>query len=267
MHKSALLGFALSFALLAACGGEDIIRGRQSTGGLTGAEYARLLDLNRMAQDNIDARDAVHDMITPLLNEKSKPMSEKIAYPNCVKNGFIPDNDLTGQIHEQTISSASASCPIRWFRRRGWKDSANQKTMVMVDNLEIRDINYRKNFSRMAVRSLSGDYRVVPRGNRDFRVTGTIIINDFQTMDHGRITGSIGVTFERTGNSGTGVVVLSLNGNRWGNSASITWRNRDRTVSNVTYRVNDTVLDKKQFDDLFSSYELDKYMDNALNMK
>lgn len=262
MHKSALL--VLSFALLAACGGEDSIRGRQDRGGLSAAEYNRLVDLNRMAQDNIDARDAVHNVITPMLNEKSKPMSEKIAYPNCVKNGEIPDNDLTGQIHEQTISSAGTTCPIYWFRRRGW--TAATKTMVFIDNLEIKDAAYRRDYSRMAMRSLSGSYKILPENNGSTRVTGTVLINNFQTTDYGRITGSVSVNYTKDGDRGVGSVILSLNGNKWGTTASISWQFR-RSVTNTTYRVNNTMLDKAQFDDLFSSYELDKYMDNALNMQ
>jgi hypothetical protein len=264
MHRSAVLGFALSFALLAACGGEDIVRGRQKTGGLSAADYNRLVDLNRMVQDNIDAREAVHNMITPMLNEKSKPMSEKIATPFCIRPVRLPDNDLTGAIVDERVYSPSGTCPINWFRRRGW--TVANKTMVIIDNLEILDTEYRKKYARMAMRSMSGDYQIVPQSNGRNKVAGTILINDFQTIDHGRITGSVAIDYRPSGIDGTGTVAVSLSGNRWASSGSVSWRVRNGATANVTYRVNGVQIDKAEFDQLFSSFELDKHMENAVKM-
>ncbi len=38
-------------------------------------------------------------------------------------------------------------------------------------------------------------------------------------------------------------------------------------VKDVQYRIGNTLTDRQQFHALFSSYEWDKFMDNAINMK
>jgi hypothetical protein len=263
MHKLFISLLALSFALLGACGGGDNVRSRNKPSGMTNADYDRLLKINRMQQDNIDAREAAYS-IRPALSEKSKAMSEKIAYPNCVKSGNLPENDLTGVIQEETISSPGATCPIYWYRRRGW--TVADKIMVMTDNLQIRDEKYIKELSRMSVRSMSGTYKIIPE-NGGTRVSGAITINNFQTTDYGRITGGIAINATKNGDQGGGSVILSLNGNRWGITGSVTWQIRNGVRQDVAYRANNTKVDKEQFNSLFSSYELDKYMDNAINMK
>ncbi len=262
MHKSAF-SLLLLFVLAAGCGGGDNVRGQNTTGKLTKTDADRLLSLNRLQQDNIDAREYSHGGVTiTAINEKSKAMGEKISTPTCVMTGDIPVNDLNGQIHQETL--AGTGCPIYWFRRRGW--TLATKVMVVADTLEIKNEDYRKQFSPMAVRSMEGSYAVLPDAG-GFRVFGTVKFTAFQTTDYGRIEGGITVSHRNTNDEGAGNVIINLQGNRWVSSGSIDWALRRSAPVNVTYRINNAKVEEAQFRELFSSYELDKYMDNALKMK
>lgn len=263
MHKSAISLFIILSVLAGGCGGSDVVRGKNSSGKLSATDYDRLLQLNRMQQENIDAREYAHDNFTTLgISEKSKAMGSKISSPTCVRNGEIPDNDLNGQVHEQALGGAN--CPIYWFRRRGW--TLANKTMVVADNLEIKDRGYRKDFTDFAVRTMEGSYSVIP-DSAGFRVAGTVKITNFQTTAHGRIEGAISVSFRNNNNEGAGSVILNLQGTQWASSASIAWTLRNGAPGSATYRINNAKVEQQQFNDLFSAYELDKYMDNALKMK
>lgn len=263
MHKSLVSSFSILLVLAAGCGGDEVLRGKADTGGLSAADYNRLVDLNRMQQDNIDAREYAHHGFTTLaISEKAKAMGQKIASPNCVLNGRIPDDDLNGQIHEAVISGTE--CPIYWFRRRGW--TIANKIMVIADRLVIEDEKYRKDYAPMAVRSLEGSYSII-LDSTGHRIYGNIKINEFQTTAYGRIEGGIAVDYRKKNDDGTGAVSMTLKGKGWASAAAITWTVRRNGPPTVTYRINNKKVDEAQFNDLFSSYELDKYMDNALKMK
>lgn len=261
MHTSwRWLGIVLVF--LVACG-EDALQKGSGAGGLSKLEYDQLLALNRLQQDNVEARDFVHHDIVSLMSEKSKAMAEKIAYPACVVTGQIPDNDLTGAIHEQTI--AGDNCPIYWFRRRGW--TLGEKIMIYSDKLMVLSDSYRKQYTPMSVRSLSGQYKVIPDSG-GFRVVGTITINEFQTVSLGRVMGNITIEHQNRNQSGGGMVTLNLTTSHGlKKSASISWTLRRGGLQNVVYRIGSSRVEESAFNELFSSFEMDKIMANVLIMK
>jgi len=262
MHRSLFL-FVVLVTLTAGCSGGEENRKRSPVGRLNDGQYERLKSLNRLQQDNIDAREyAHHNLIGPALSEKSKAMGEKIAHPNCVRTGHIPADDMTGAINEQTIGGRN--CPIYWYRRRGI--TMPDKIMNVADRLVIESDDYRKNFSALHVRSFAGSYSVIPDG-AGHRVFGLIKINEFSTVEFGRLEGNIIVEHRKKYDDANGHVTLTLTSPRgWRHTASILWTLRRGTFT-VDYRVDNVKVEEQGFNELFSAYELDKFMDNALKMK
>lgn len=243
----------------AACGKS----GTSTTAGLPKAEFERLITLNKLQQENIDAREYAHQNLVALaVNEKSKAMGEKLARPNCVMEGSIPKDELNGAKHESSLSGAD--CPVDWYRHREW--SIVNKMMVYTDRLLIKDEKYRKDFSPMSVRGLHGSYGIIVEST-GHRIYGTIEFTEFQTTEFGRIEGAIVVDYRKKGYDGDGTVTVTLRGRGWSGDGGIYWTVRRAGAPSIIYRINGKKVDQAQFAQVFSSYELDKYMDNALKMK
>lgn len=263
MHKLTLVPFVIGVLLFLGCGDAETARKRQATGGLPAADYQRILKINNMLQDAIDARDAVYSSVAPMISEKATKLSAKIGAPYCVKKNDVPDDDLSGAINDETIYSNDDRCPIYWYRRRGWTTS--NKIMIMTDNLEVRAPQDLKDILPMTARIMNGSYRLDV--GTENRVHGVINITKLQTTEFGNMNGAITIDSVVDGDRGAGSVTLSLDGNRSTNTASVSWKIQRGAMTGLLYRIGNVKVDKDKFDELFSSWELDKYVHNAINMK
>ncbi len=202
MHKYFVL-WVIAGSLLTSCGGEDIVRAKEPPRGPASVvDYDRLIKVNEMQQDMIDARLAVHHGISPLLSKKAEAISGKITPAQCKKVNDIPDDDFSGGLKKETITNVNAdSCPIYWYREREW--NATNKVMFMMDKLEVTGAEFRRDLAGFATRNLSGSYKVV-LSERGYRVVGNILLSNFQTLEFGAVGGTITIDSSRQGDEGRG---------------------------------------------------------------
>lgn len=261
MHNS-LLKLVVFAAFATGCNGAGDLRGKMPIGRLTPTDYERLKHLNELQQDNINARDMLYNFAPE--TEKSKAMAEKLAQ-NCYSTGAIPDNDMNGGQHTQTIEGSG--CPISWYRYRYY--NMGEKTVVYTDNLQIVDKGYRDSFSPMHARKMYGSYRVTPQ-HAGSRVSGVVKFTEFSTVHYGRIQGQITIEHSNSfdDRTTTGNVTLALSSTSgWAHTAAVQWTFRRGAVINTTHRIDGAKVEAKDFNGLFSAYELDKFMANAQGMK
>jgi len=96
-------------------------------------------------------------------------------------------------------------------------------------------------------------------------VRGKLEFTDYTHKDLGTIEASV-LTDQSypTMDRGGGSVTLYLSIGSWKHSASITW---DLKQFEPRYFVDSTEIERKAFEELFSSFELIKIMDNSFKMR
>lgn len=259
MHKTLRLVVVL-LPFMISCGKGDDLRGKRLPNGMTTVEYDRLLKLNGMLEDNIDARKSAFETdIAPMISEKAKALG-KLIQKSCSNTGRIPDNELSGGTHTHKISGND--CPVYWYRERGFQD----QLVHVIDNLEIKNQDYEK-LVEMSARRMSGDYSLVRTGTQK-KISGTINIHEFNTKDYGSIQGSITTDQVYEGEDGVGYVQLYLQSTKgWKHTGKLSWEIRSGNRKPVVFRVDGVKIKEDEFQELFSSFELIKIMDNSLKMK
>ena len=264
MQRSGCLYLLPFIFILGACGKGSDEPFRKLPPGITRTDYDRFVNLNRMQQDMVDARESVHGQLYPSISEKAEAMGKLMANPNCVRNVPMPEDDLSGVVTQQTI--AGANCPIRWSRTRGW--TVANKSQQMLDNLTVLSADFRKNYMPLNERVVSGAYGVTTESGGGYRVSGRTQNLRIATVSEGVYQGQISVDQVVRDDQGKGIVYLELNSSTSGRiNAKITWTFRNNMATQIEYSINDAKVDKTQFAEAFSSYELDIIMDNTVRMK
>lgn len=254
---------AVFIALLTACG-EDLGLRKDRIGKLTDRDQTVLLAINEIQNDNIAARqDSGHGFLAAPVSEKVAKMSERMRKPYCVHNAILDDHDdLSGETKTQTINGTD--CPVYWFRERGFDRSSG--VWHMRDKLVVLNEDFRK-LSGMKMRTVAGDYGVRKVGGVT-TISGDIALNDFELTEYGKITGNIRTDQRYDGDEGSGSIVFRISSPMMGSHrAEIHWNVRRTSDITTTYLVDSVRVEKKEFEQLFSSFELSKIMDNSLDMK
>ncbi len=255
--------FIISITLATTACGLSVAPREGRIGKLTDRDQTILTDINDIQMDNIDARENSEHSFTmeSAVSDKVAQMSKAIRHPNCTHAGIIPDYDLSGTMNTHTINGAT--CPIYWFRQRGYTASAG--TLRLIDNFSTQDTDFRK-LSPTIARRADGVMQVRPEGSGS-RVTGSVKFNQFEITGYGKIQVSIDTDAKYRGDEGEGIVAISLSAMNTSHTGSISWTIRNGALTSTRYTVDNVKIEAKEFERLFSSFELSKIMDNSRNMK
>ncbi len=255
-----LLAVAISF--ITACGEDTGLRGSRDRGGLSNSEFDTLKGINEIQGSNLQVVEDLYSTFVPPAagSEKLSKMSKMVA-DNCASSGRIPADEMTGANNTQTIANGVGQCPIYWHRERSF--SPGSGTMIFIDNFETRSNEYLE-LAPVRWRRVSGDYRRTVNGTTR-GVRGSMTYSEFEVVGVGKLRGGITVDAQYpTTDRGGGYVSLTLASSRWNHTGVIQWDVRKFAPQ---YYVNGNEVERKVFDELFSSYGLTKIMENSLKMR
>jgi hypothetical protein len=96
-------------------------------------------------------------------------------------------------------------------------------------------------------------------------ISGTIHIQQFLVKDKGPVKGSIVLQSQYAGTRGEGSLVLNLTVyGRYSHTDSITW---EVPKFDPKYFINGHQVELKEFEEVFSAFELPKIMANSMKMR
>lgn len=263
MHKSLFL-FAVIVASLVACSAEEGAK-KRTPGKLTEAEYDRLVKINSVQEDMIQAAAlAFNDLIAPAaVSEKISKLSGKLAEDGkCDPGQRLPDEWFYGSPKTQEIKGTD--CPIFWHRTRG----RTSTSLVFADNLEIKTQEY-ANIAEMTGRRIDGAlYKTAEGAGNVIRSGGDgFEIGPFQVNGHGPVQGKIVIMQTYKAGTGKGSLDLTIRGNGWGHKATVTWTFKAGEQSALLFKIDNRRVEEKEFQTMFSSMEITKIVANVINMK
>jgi hypothetical protein len=264
--RKALFLFTVALSLLTACGEDVGLRGKTDRGGLSDSDYTAIKTINALQLDNMQARDSVYPMMetdvdsSAVGNGNLEKMAKSIA-ENCSSSGKIPKDEMGGANNTQTVANGSGNCPIYWHRQRSFIPAT--QTFVFIDNFEARSPEYLA-MAPVVARRISGDFRASWSGTTR-NVLGSMTFSEYEIKGLGRLRGGITIQASYpTTDRGGGSVSLTLVAPRWQHTATVQWSVQKFSPA---FYIDGNEVDRKTFDELFSSFELTKIMENSLKMR
>lgn len=261
MHKT-LLFLAVAISFITACSEDMGLREKRDRGGLSDTDFDTLKGVNEVQENNAKVVNGLYAFSTEPIaaNEKLLKMTKMVA-DNCASSGRLPDDEMTGANNAQTVANGAGNCPIYWHRERSF--SSGSGTMIFIDNFETRSNEYLE-MSPIRWRRVSGDYRRFMNGTTRV-VRGSMTFSEFEVVGVGKLRGGITIDSQYpTTDRGGGYVSLTIASARWSHTGRVQWDVRNFAPQ---YYVNGNEVDRKVFDELFSSYGLTKIMENSMKMR
>lgn len=257
MHKALFL-FTVVVVLLTACSAQEGAKRRP--GKLTVVEYDRLLKINHVQLDVIEAKNLAYAFMTPLAaSDKVQKLASKMGATKCQERGEIPDEWMYGARREQEIMGNA--CPIYWSLVRQRTETA----LIFVDNLDVKDKDF-GNEAELMGRRIAGTLERRTSGG-GYEVAGTLDIGPFEVAGYGVVQGAMTIYQKYVGGSGSGSLKLELNGKNWGHTGSVNWNFRAGENTAPLYKIDNAKVNDKDFDNMFSAFEVTKIVANVMNMK
>jgi hypothetical protein len=238
-------------------------------GQLTDKDQTTLTKINDNMNDLIAAREyAGFGFANVPVSEKAAKIST-VMRARCASTGNIPDVDAIGSVNTHTISGAD--CPLYWYRARGITVNGNSKVLRIIDNFEVLDneasrlIKFRDTaglFSRRA------DGVIEARNNgASVRTTGRVKFNSYTLNDLGAIDVEIATDQTRNGDTGNGYISITVTTSKGRHTGWINWKIARNVMQTPVYSIDSAQIEHKDFERLFSSFELGKIMDSSERMK
>lgn len=270
MQKTlSLLPLAALFILTTACEMSAVPKKENRIGKLTEGDQVTLTTINDVMNDHIAAREAAgfEFMATPV-SEKASKISD-VMRRHCSREGHVPDEDAIGKLNNATISGTN--CPLYWHRSRGVTVNGNTKFFRIIDKFEVLNNEPAKklNFgatSGMINRFEDGVITATFDGRRT-RITGGVDFNDYQIQDIGKVKVEIRTDQTITSDTGTGSISITVTTARGQNVGWISWKIARNVMQTPIYTVDSVQIDEKDFNRLFSSFELGKIIATSMRMK
>jgi hypothetical protein len=238
-------------------------------GQLTDKDQTTLTTINDNMNDLIAAREyAGFGFINVPLSEKASKISS-VLRARCTNAGSIPEVDTIGSISTQTINGVD--CPLYWYRARGITVSGNSKVLRIMDNFEVLDnesarlIKFRDTAGLVNRRA---DGVIEARNNgTSVRTTGRINFNGYTLNDLGAIDVEIATDQTRNGDTGNGYISITITTAKGKHIGWINWKIARNVMQTPVYSIDNAQIEHKDFERLFSSFELGKIMDSSERMK
>lgn len=268
MQKT-LSTWILAAFLVTLAGCEAGLKREGQIGKLHDKDQATLTAINDNMSDLIAAREyAGFDFSNVPVSEKAAKIST-VLRARCANSGHIPDVDAIGSISTQTINGSD--CPLYWYRARGITVSGNSKILRIIDNFEVLDNESSRLLKFKDTAGLSkrrADGVIEARNNgTSVRTAGRVKFNSYTLNDLGTIDVEITTDQLRTGDTGKGYISITISTSRGRHTGWINWKIARNVMQTPVYSIDGSQIEHKDFERLFSSFELGKIMDSSERMK
>lgn len=253
--RGLVFGIALLTLVVAGCADG---KGDRERGGLSKQDYEAIKSLNESMEDNIRARQlATGKMVMPAAGQHLGKMSKMIESCNSV--GDLPEDLLAGGLHEHIVRG-QAPCPIYWARSTYF--DRNSRIWTYNDNFTVESKEYLE-MSPVLRRSGGGTIK------RDVRNGIAYIAGSHRYRMTSVREGELDVVLQTSQvyesfNRGQGYINLTISGPRWSHTATVSWY---LPSFDPAFAINGNKVESKVFEELFSSFELVKIMENSLKMR
>lgn len=222
--------------------------------------YEALKQLNTILVEN---EEAIAGTVEVTRSEKSRKMSQALKDARC---GFTR-NEARREAFDTDWSASQVfggnGCPVR--SQRDWRYGNRNRELIVYHTFATLDPEFRK-VNGINKLDGSGSILVTRDDNGAQKITGEIRYDRFEIEGVGALQAVVRTTQQYKGAGGGGTVTVTVTQKGvFSFTGGIRWEARD--FKTRSYFVGKTAIERKNFNELFSFFELDKVVDDSERMR